>query len=67
MATEEFKLTVNNLFNDYIELRKNMKDSGYEQVSLSFQQYLDFYISYMQNDEPIFEDEEDELSEDDGE
>lgn len=66
MATEEFKATTEELFNNYVELRKQFKEQGFENVSLSFKEYLDFYIKYNEHGiynsefDPNFEDEEDE-------
>jgi hypothetical protein len=65
MATEEFKLLTEELFDNYVELHKKINQQGYE-VKLSFKEYLDFYIEYTKNDEDYsdllddYEDEEDE-------
>ena len=66
MATEEFKLTVNKLFEDYVEFRKTLDNKQYSNVALSFREYLDFYIAYnqhaLQDDE--YEEDDDEYEED---
>lgn len=65
MATEEFKATTEELFNNYVELRKLFKEQGFENVSLSFKEYLDFYIKY--NEHGIYNPDFDPESEDDEE
>lgn len=66
MATEEFKQTMENLFEDYLDLRKLMKEKGHEQINLSFKDYLDSYISCKDDLYSISldDDEEDETMED---
>lgn len=46
MATEEFKLLSEELFDNYVELKNKMKDQGHENVNLAFKEYLEFYIQY---------------------
>ena len=58
MATEEFKEVTEELFTNYLELRRQMANKKFESVSLSFKEYLDFYIRYTEVSEP--EDDEDE-------
>lgn len=73
MATEEFKILAKTLLENYIELQKEAKDKGINTLTVSFKDYLDFYISYMENvqgqedDEEDDDDYEDEGEEDDGE
>jgi len=46
MATEEFKKTINTLWSDYLELRKQMKDEGHDTVKYDWQQYRDDYLKF---------------------
>lgn len=68
MATEEFKLLSETLFDNYIELRNKMRDQGHDNVSLSFKEYLEFYIKYETEGLDLdYDDEEDYSSEEDEE
>lgn len=64
MATEHFKKTSEQLLNDYFELRDEMKKRNSDHISLSFKEYLDFYIKYLESypfdDEEDYEDEDEE-------
>jgi len=60
MATEEFKHVTKELLDNYLELRKTMQDKGYENISFSFKEYLDHYISYVEHVGIDFENYEDE-------
>ena len=63
MATEDFKMLTEELFDNYISLREDMKEKGFENVNLSFREYLDFYIEY-EKEGLSYEDEEPEEDED---
>lgn len=58
MATEEFKLITEELFDNYVELREEMAQRKFENVSLSFKEYLDFYIRYKEVAEENIDDNE---------
>jgi len=60
MATEEYKIAVEVLFDNYVELRKKMEKDGYQNVALSFKEYLDFYARYEVEDLGYTEEEDDE-------
>lgn len=67
MATEEFKEITETLFDNYVKLKKE-KMQSYPSVSLSFKEYLEFYIEYLKNtDDVSFEDDEDDYDLDDEE
>lgn len=63
MATEDFKLLTYELFDNYVKLRKRIEEKGYSNVSLSFREYLDFYIQYEK--QGLYYEEEDSSEEDD--
>ncbi len=66
MATEEFKLLAEELFNNYVELREKMKQQGHQNVNLAFREYLDFYIQYEKEGLDMdYEEVEDSSEEDD--
>ncbi len=46
MATEEFKALTKELFENYVELHDYMKKKVEKDISLSFKEYLDFYLTY---------------------
>ena len=70
MATEDFKMLTEELFENYVSIREDMKEKGFDNVNLSFREYLDFYIEYEKEGLSYdLEDEEDydDSSEDDSE
>ena len=69
MATEEFKIVVETLFDDYVVFRKKLSEMNHTDVKLSFREYLDFYISYNEHvsDQDLDFDLEDLDSEEDSE
>lgn len=60
MATEEFKETMLKLFENYISLRAKMKSEGYENINLSFRDYLNAYLENKSNNIWLDDGEEDE-------
>lgn len=67
MATEEYKIAVEQLFINYVDLRKMMEKDGYQNVSLSFKDYLDFYSKFVVEDLGDYDDEEYEDEDEDSE
>ena len=48
MKTEQFKKDVENLLKDYIEVKKNAINLGYEDKVFNFKDYIDYYIKLNQ-------------------
>ncbi len=72
MATEEFKQLTRELFNNYLELHKFMSEQAGKDINLSFREYIDFYLRYIEegtyeNDLESYEDEVLDVSEDEDE
>lgn len=59
MATEEFKLLTKQLFSDYVSLLDDITKQGHS-VNLSFKEYTELYIKYIQVDDYEDDDEQDE-------
>jgi len=66
MATEDFKMLTEELFNNYVSLHKKIEEGGHK-VNLSFREYLDFYISYQKEGLEEYLDYEELDSEEDSE
>jgi len=47
MATEEFKLLSQELLDNYLGLKDRAKKKGIDTLTVSFKDYLDFYIKYL--------------------
>lgn len=72
MATEEFKTLTTELFDNYLELHKYMKEEAQKDINLSFREYIDFYLRYVEegtyeDDKEDFDDEDDTDDNDDSE
>ncbi len=48
MATEEFKELTTELFDNYIELHQYMTEQAKKDINLSFREYIDFYLRYIE-------------------
>lgn len=62
MATEEFKALTKELFNNYIGLHEHMEGKAGKPITLSFREYIDFYLRYIEegtyeSDQDNYEDE----------
>lgn len=53
MATEEFKLLTEELFENWLQLKRRAEREGFQGISISFKEYLDFYINYKEADEQL--------------
>tara|TARA_R100001591_G_scaffold112911_2_gene125657 strand:- start:1927 stop:2142 length:216 start_codon:yes stop_codon:yes gene_type:complete len=71
MATEEFKQLTVELFDNYLSLHKNMAAKAGKDINLSFKEYIEFYLRYVEEGTSTlsdYDDEEDyDLSEEDEE
>ena len=48
MATEEFKELTHELFDNYLELHKYMSNEAGKDIVLSYREYVDFYLRYIE-------------------
>jgi hypothetical protein len=68
MATEDFKTLTKELFSNYLELHKHMKEEVQKEINLSYKEYVEFYLSYLNViavEEEVFEEDEDFEDEED--
>lgn len=63
MATEEFKELTKELFNNYLSLHESMAAKTGKNINLSFKEYIDFYLRYIE--EGTYENDLDNYEDDD--